>query len=163
MNIAEDIHRISEQERRLVWAHFDLDRAWQLGSRLRELALTQELALTIEVRLARETVFFCAMPGVTPANADWARRKRNTVELLHRSSYGIGRTLQQDGQTLSETMGLAPRDYASHGGSFPIRATHVGVVGTATVSGAPQRMDHNILVIAIADLCRVPIDEIALD
>jgi uncharacterized protein (UPF0303 family) len=162
LNIADDIQRISEQERRLVWVRFDLDRAWQLGSRLRELALTQELALTIEVRLAVETVFFCAMPGVTPANADWARRKRNTVELLHRSSYGVGRTLEQDGQTLLGTMGLAPRDYASHGGSFPIRAMHAGVVGTATVSGAPQRVDHNIVVRAIAELCGVPVDEIAL-
>ena len=162
MSITEDIQRVSEQERRLVCAHFDLDVAWQFGSHLREIALTQELPLTIEVRLAHETVFFCAMPGVTPANADWARRKRNTVELLHRSSYGIGRALEQEGQTLLGTMGLAPRDYASHGGSFPIRAMHVGFIGTATVSGAPQRVDHNIVVMALANLCGVPIDEIAL-
>ena len=93
MGIEEDIQRISEQERRLVCAEFDLDKAWQLGSRLREVARSRNLPLTIEIRLARETVFFSAMPGVTPANADWARRKRNTVELLHRSSYGVGRTL----------------------------------------------------------------------
>ncbi len=163
MTIAEDIQRLSEQERRLVWAHFDLGRAWQLGSRLREMALAQELALTIEIRLAAETVFFCAMPGVTPANADWARRKRNTVELLHRSSYGVGRTLEHESQTLLATMGLAPRDYASHGGSFPIRAAHAGVVGCVTVSGAPQRVDHNIVVMAIAEQCGVPINEIALN
>lgn len=163
MSIAEDIRRIAEQERRLVWAQFDLDRAWRLGSRLREIALTHEVALSIEVRFGHETAFFCAMPGVTPANADWARRKRNTVELLHRSSFGVGRTLEHDGQTLLGTMGLALRDYASHGGSFPIRAMHVGVVGTATVSGAPQRVDHNIVVLAMAEFCGIPINEIELN
>jgi uncharacterized protein (UPF0303 family) len=163
LNIAEDIQRIAEQERRLVCARFDLAGVWQLGARLHEIALTRELPLTIEIRLAHETVFFCAMPGVTPANADWARRKRNTVELLHKSSYGVGRTLEQEGQTLLETMGLEPRDYASHGGSFPIRAAQLGVIGTATVSGAPQRVDHNIVVMALAELCSVPINEIALN
>ncbi len=158
----EDIQRIAEQERRIVFVHFDLGLAWQLGSRLRELALSQSLALTIEVRLAHETAFFCAMPGVTPANADWARRKRNTVELLHKSSYGVGRALEQEGKTLLGTMGLDARDYASHGGSFAIRAASTGVIGTATVSGAPQRVDHNIVVMALAEFCGVPLDEIAL-
>ncbi len=162
MTTDEDIHRIAEQERCLVCAHFDLGSAWQLGSRLREIALAQSLALTIEIRLAQETVFFCAMPGVTPANADWARRKRNTVELLHKSSYGVGRALDQEGKTLSGTMGLDARDYASHGGSFPIRAMNIGVIGTATVSGAPQRVDHNIVVMALAELCGLPLDKIAL-
>jgi uncharacterized protein (UPF0303 family) len=162
VDIEDDIQRISEQERRLVCAQFDLERAWQLGSRLRDIALARDLPLTIEIRLARETVFFCAMPGVTPANADWARRKRNTVELLHRSSYGVGRALEHGGQTLLETMGLATRDYASHGGSFPVQVKHAGCIGAATVSGAPQRVDHDIVVIALAELCGVPIDEIAL-
>lgn len=162
MGIEEDIQRISEQERRLVCAEFDLDTAWQLGSRLREVARSREFPLTIEIRLARETVFFSAMPGVTPANADWARRKRNTVELLHRSSYGVGRALEHEGQTLTAKMGLEARDYASHGGSFPIQVKHVGCIGAATVSGAPQRVDHDIVVMALAELCSIPIDEIAL-
>jgi uncharacterized protein (UPF0303 family) len=162
LSIAEDIQRISGQERRLVCAEFDLERAWQLGSRLREIARARDLPLTIEIRLARETVFFSAMPGVTPANADWARRKRNTVELLHRSSYGVGRELERDEQTLTGKMGLEARDYASHGGSFPIRAKHLGCIGAATVSGAPQRVDHDLVVMALAELCGIPIDEIAL-
>lgn len=39
----------------------------------------------------KETVFFHSMRGTTPANADWVRRKRSTVELLHKSTYAIGR------------------------------------------------------------------------
>ena len=74
MDLAADIARINEQERRLRFTSFDLDTAWQLGARLRENARTRSVPLAIEVRLARETVFFCAMNGTAPANADWARR-----------------------------------------------------------------------------------------
>lgn len=163
MDIANDIERIAEQERRLRCPQMDLDRVWQLGSRLRAMAESQGMSLTIEIRLAAQTVFFCTMPGTTPANADWARRKRNTAELMHRSSYGVGRSLERDGRTLEDTMGLPTRDYASHGGSFPLVVEGAGPVGVVTVSGAPQRDDHNIVVAALAELCNVRLAEIALD
>jgi uncharacterized protein (UPF0303 family) len=162
MDLAADIQRIAEQEQRLQLPALDLDTVWQLGTRLREIAVSRQVPLTIEIRLGGETVFFSAMPGTTPANTDWARRKRNTVELLHRSSYGVGRSLERDGKTLADTMGLPARDYASHGGGFPLRVKHAGVVGTVTVSGAPQREDHVIVVMALAELCKVPLAEIAL-
>lgn len=162
VSIEEDIQCITEQEQRLVCAEFDLNTAWQLGTRLREIALARNQPLTIEIRLARETVFFCAMPGVAPSNADWARRKRNTVELMHRSSYGVGRDLERDAQTLQSLMGLDARDHASHGGSFPVKVKQLGCVGAVTVSGAPQRVDHDIVVMALAELCGLPLHEIAL-
>ena len=162
MDIKEDLRLIAEQERRLTLDEFELSSAWKLGTRLREIAIERGLGLTIEIRLAKETVFFCAMPGVTPVNADWARRKRNTVELLHQSSYGVGRQLDLDKKTLEITMGLATRDFAAHGGSFPIHVKQVGHIGSVTVSGAPQRVDHDIVVTALAELCKIPLDEIAL-
>ena len=162
MDIANDIQRIAEQERRLQCPQMDLDTVWQLGSRLRAIAESRGLSLAVEIRLAGQTVFYATMPGTTPANADWARRKRNTVELMHRSSYGVGRSLERDGRTLEDTMGLPTRDYASHGGSFPLRVERVGLVGVVTVSGAPQREDHNIVVMALAELCNVPLAEIEL-
>jgi uncharacterized protein (UPF0303 family) len=35
-------------------------------------------------------------------------------------------------------------------------------VGTVTVSGAPQRDDHNLVVEVLAKLCGVPLAEVAL-
>ena len=162
MDIHHDIARIAEQERRLVFARFDAATAWALGSALKEAAQAQGVAVTVEIRVAHETVFFYAMPGTTPANADWARRKRNTVDLLQRSSYGIGRELQRDDTTLEEKMGLPTRDYASHGGCFPITLVGAGCIGTVTVSGLPQRDDHHMVVAALAALCGVPLGELAL-
>jgi uncharacterized protein (UPF0303 family) len=163
MDIAADISRIAEQEKRLRLASFNADTAWHLGSSLREIAVRRGLALAIEIRLAHETVLFTAMDGTTPANADWARRKRNVVELLHRSSYGVGRSLEQEGKTLVDTMGLPARNYATHGGSFPLFVTGLGCIGAVTVSGAPQRVDHEVVVEALAGLCGVGLAEVALD
>jgi uncharacterized protein (UPF0303 family) len=163
MGNERDIERMAEQERRLTFARFDNATAWDLGTRLKALCEERQVALVIEVRLMRETVFHYAMPGTSPANADWVRRKRNTVELLQRSSYAVGRSLDRDGTSLEAKMGLPTRDYAAHGGSFPIRVDGVGCVGVVTVSGMPQREDHAMLVSTLAALCGVPLAEVAMD
>ena len=158
-----DLERLAEQERRLVLPRFDESTAWQLGGALQAACAARGAAVTIEIRLARETVFFHAMRGTTPANADWARRKRNTVELLQRSSYAIGRSLEAEGSSLEQKMGLATRDHASHGGAFPLRVQGVGCVGVVTISGLPQREDHAVVVACLAELCGIAPDELALD
>jgi uncharacterized protein (UPF0303 family) len=48
-------------------------------------------------------------------------------------------------------MGLDPAEYAAHGGAFPLRVPHIGVVGVVTVSGLPQAEDHALVVEAIED------------
>jgi len=102
------------------------------------------------------------MPGTSANNADWVRRKRNTTELQQRSSYLVGLSLVQSGETLQTQSGLPLRDYAQHGGSFPIRVTGVGVVGAITVSGLPQREDHNVVVQMIAEATGISMANITL-
>jgi uncharacterized protein (UPF0303 family) len=162
MDLNQDIARIAEQERRLVLPAFDNATAWTLGTALRALAEARGVAVTIEIQRVRETVFFCAMPGTGPANADWARRKRNSVNLLQRSSYAIGLELERDNSSLQERMGLPLRDHATAGGCFPISVAGSGCIGTVTVSGLPQREDHNMVVEALAAMCGVPLAEVAL-
>ncbi len=162
-DLAKDLARIAEQEQRLRLPRFDAEAAWALGCNLRLAAQARGAGLVIEIRIARETVFFCAMSGTAPTNADWARRKRNTVELLHRSSYGVGLSLQQEGSSLEAKMGLPLRDYASHGGSFPLFVEGTGCIGTVTVSGLPQREDHALVVDALARHCGVPPHSVSLE
>jgi uncharacterized protein (UPF0303 family) len=59
-------------------------------------------------------------------------------------------------------MGLPERDVASHGGSFPIVVDGVGCIGAVTVSGLPQRVDHELVVEALAALCEVDVDDVRL-
>ena len=162
MSIKKDLAKIAVQEERLQFQDFDADTAWKLGNRLKANAETRGVAVTIEIRVGKETIFFFAMQGAKPENADWARRKRNVVDLLWRSSYAVGLSLQEEETSLEAKLGLPLRDYTAHGGSFPIRVVGVGTIGTVTVSGLPQRDDHAMLVEELAGMLGVPLSEVAL-
>jgi uncharacterized protein (UPF0303 family) len=163
MTLATDLERLALQEQRLQFDAFDQATAWALGSKIKTLCEALGEALAIEIRIAKDTVFYYAMPGTGPTNADWARRKRNVVELLHTCSYAVGLKLEQEGSSLEAKQGLPLRDFTPHGGSFPIRVRGAGCIGVVTVSGIPQREDHGMVVKALAELCGVPLAEVALD
>ena len=55
-------------------------------------------------------------------------------------------------ETLTEQQGLPLADYATHGGSFPLTVVGAGLVGSVTVSGLPQRADHELVVEALCGL-----------
>lgn len=150
-----DIRCIARQEHILQFEAFDRASAWELGQRLKVTCEKGAVSTAIEIRLACETVFFYAMPGTAASNADWARRKRNVVEMMGKSSYGVGLSCEEEGQSLETLMGLPSRQYASHGGSFPIKVKRVGCVGVVTVSGLPQRDDHIIVVQVLAEMCGI--------
>jgi uncharacterized protein (UPF0303 family) len=149
MSPADDIARIALQERTLVFPAFNEETAWRLGSRLRTLALDRNLIVVIDVRRPAHPLFYAALPGTTPDNAEWVRRKSNVVFRFHRSSYAVGLDLEQKQSSL-EARGLPTADYASHGGSFPIRVANAGIVAAVTVSGLPQRADHELVVEALS-------------
>jgi uncharacterized protein (UPF0303 family) len=149
MSPADDIARIALQERTLVFPAFNEETAWRLGSRLRTLALDRNLIVVIDVRRPAHPLFYAALPGTTPDNAEWVRRKSNVVFRFHRSSYAVGLDLEQKQSSL-EARGLPTADYASHGGSFPIRVVNAGIVAAVTVSGLPQRADHELVVEALS-------------
>jgi uncharacterized protein (UPF0303 family) len=148
--LRDDLARLAEQRDALRFASFDEDDAWAVLDSIRSIASERGHAVAIEVRLSGHTVAFLAMVGTSPANADWARRKRNLVELVHRSSYEVGLDDALSGRSTLDLMGLSGRDHASHGGSVPIVVRDVGVVGSVTVSGLPQRADHELVVEALA-------------
>jgi uncharacterized protein (UPF0303 family) len=160
--VDHDIARIAVQEQTLLFNEFTETTAWELGTRIKSLCEARKVAVTIEVRRGKETLFFYAMQGTTPNNADWVRRKRNVVELIHKSSYAAGLINQRDNTSIEQRMGVPTRDYATHGGSFPIRVKGVGCVGVVTVSGVPQREDHGIVVEALAAQCGVALETVAL-
>ncbi|GAC1426962.1 MAG: heme-degrading domain-containing protein [Acidobacteriaceae bacterium] len=152
MTIAEDIASILLQESTLTFDSFTPETAWQLGCLLRQMAVARNLPLVIDVRRfgnPDQPLFFCALPGTTPDNPRWIARKTRVVARFHRSSYHVGRLLEQAGRSFGERYNLPEEDYAAHGGGFPITVTNVGIVGSVTVSGLPQRDDHNIVVEAL--------------
>ena len=157
MSAIDDLAIIDQQEKLLRFTAFDGLTAWQLGNLMRSRLLQANAAGTIEIDLAGQILFACTTPGATPGQADWIRRKRNTVRRFARSSYAVGRILERDGDTIESRHGLTLTDYAAHGGGFPIILAGTGPVGSAIVSGLPQRDDHNLVVSALAELLNITV------
>lgn len=149
MGLQEDMDCVAAQERALRLPNFNAQIAWELGTRLRAMAEERGLTLVVDVRRIGQPLFYSALHGTTPDNAEWVRRKSNVVARFHRSSYGMGLSLRAKGVTLLERYGLPVCDYAADGGAFPIAVENAGVVGSVTVSGLPQRADHELVVEAL--------------
>ena len=113
------------------------------------MAVERKLSLVIDIRRFGQQLFYSALDGTTPDNGEWVRRKTNVVARFHRSSYGVGLTQKSKGTNLHDRYGLPVADYASDGGSFPLRIEGAGIVGSVTVSGLPQRDDHNLVIEAL--------------
>ena len=152
MGLSEDLEKIATQERELRLPRLDAQLAWELGTRIRAMAAERGLVLVVDVRRFGQPLFYSALDGTTPDNVEWVRRKIDVVTRFHRSSYAVGLKLKTDGTTLLDRYGLAVADYAAAGGSFPLIVENAGIVGCATVSGLPQRDDHNLVVEALCAL-----------
>jgi uncharacterized protein (UPF0303 family) len=127
------------------------------------MAAERGLAVVIDVRRFGQPLFYAAMEGTSPDNVEWVRRKSNVVARFHHSSYVAGLKEQLKNQTLAETQGLPIADYATHGGSFPLRVAGAGILGSVTVSGLPQRADHELAVEALCALLGRNYAELKLD
>jgi uncharacterized protein (UPF0303 family) len=152
MAIAEDLVIIAKQEAELLFPNFDYDTAWSLGVSLRDIAISRKQSIVVDIRRfgqPHQPLFYTALAGTTPDNQRWVQRKVNVVARFHRSSYAIGLTLEQNNRAFGERYGLPDADYAPHGGSFPIHVAGTGIIGSVTISGLPQRDDHNLVVEAL--------------
>jgi len=151
MGVTEDLERVSLQESELQLVRMDEQMAWEIGTRLRTMAEERSLPIVVDVRRFGQPLFYTALKGTTPDNVSWVQRKSNVVARFHRSSYGVGLTLKSKNDSL-EARGLPINEYASHGGSFPLAVKGAGIVGSVTVSGLPQRADHELVVEALCSL-----------
>ena len=163
MDIAEDIRRIKLQEERLRFEGFDAHTAWELGLALKKAGEARKAPIVVDIQLWSMPLMTFALPGAAPDNFDWVRRKRNTVAHFHRSTYALGRMLTHDKKTLHDLGALPERDYAAHGGGFPIILKAAGCIGAIVVSGLPQREDHQMVVDALAKVLKMDVRDIALD
>jgi uncharacterized protein (UPF0303 family) len=119
MSIEQDIAQIARQEDELRFASFSEEDAWTLGSLMRKAAVERNLPFVIDIRIGNRPLFYTALPGSTPENPDWVRRKVNTVYRFHKSSYRVGREYQLQKKPFDATRGMDPMDYAPGGRRLP--------------------------------------------
>jgi uncharacterized protein (UPF0303 family) len=91
------------------------------------------------------------MDGTSPDNADWVRRKNNVVRRYGRSSWHVGTQYRSKGKTFEADSHADAADFAAHGGAFPLILRGTGVIGTITVSGLPQKEDHDLVTSVLRD------------
>jgi uncharacterized protein (UPF0303 family) len=162
MPLDQDIELIKKQEEALQFGGFTEADAWVLGQRMRKLAEDRKLPLVMDIRLGQRPLFYTALPGTSVDNYEWVRRKVRTVLRFEKSSYLVGREHEKKNIVFSAIRGINPMKYALAGGGFPIRVKGVGMVGTVTVSGIPQRQDHGFVVEALSGFLNVEHDSLAL-
>lgn len=144
-----DIALVKRQETELVLPVFDEAVAFEIGSSIRARALAEGLSLVVDIRSWDRQLFFSATPGTSADNAEWVRRKINSVRRFQRASYRL--VLERGEGLFSVQSGADPADYVIAGGGFPLRVPGAGIVGSLTISGLPGRKDHGVAVDALCD------------
>jgi uncharacterized protein (UPF0303 family) len=139
----ENLEELEAQEDELQFISFTNDTAWELGSAFVAAAREGGLAVTIDISRGEQRLFHCALPGTAPDNDEWIERKNRVVRRFGHSSYYMG---TKEGEGFAARHLLDEREFAAHGGAFPLIVRDVGVVGTITVSGLPQEEDHRLVV-----------------
>jgi uncharacterized protein (UPF0303 family) len=145
----EEIALVKRQELELVLAAFNEDVAYDIGSAIRARALAEGLALVCDIRSWDRQLFFTATAGTSSDNAEWVRRKVNSVRRFHRASYRL--VLERGEAPFPPQSGADPSEYVIAGGGFPVRVPGAGIIGTITISGLPGRKDHGVVVDALCD------------
>lgn len=143
------LKELLRQEEELQFTQFTNENALELGLALLREGRTRARPVTIDITRNGQQLFHFAMQGTSADNDQWIRRKNNVVNRFGHSSLYLGTYLQQAGQTIEEKYLISSHEFTAHGGAFPLIIKGVGVVGTITVSGLPQKEDHELVVTTI--------------
>ncbi len=145
------LEEVAAEEAELQLPGFAEDDAWALGSALVATARAAGAPVAVDITRHGHQLFHAALPGSSPDNDRWIERKARVADRFGHSSLYVRLLCERDGTTLEGTFGLDPREFAAHGGAFPLMVRGVGPVGTVTVSGLPQVEDHRMVVVALRE------------
>ena len=146
---APPLAELAAEEDELQLTRFTADDAWKLGSSLVAAGRERSLPIAVDITRNRHQLFHAALPGATPDNDSWIRRKTAVVDRFGHSSLYVRQSSIERGTTFEAEFGLDPAEYAAHGGAFPLLVRDVGPVGAVVVSGLPQVEDHRMVVAAL--------------
>ncbi len=143
------IERIENEVQTLQFDGFSQADALSLGLVLVELGTERNLPIAIDIRRSEHVLFHVSLPGATPDNEIWVERKSRTAGRYAEPSLLVGLRGRLGGGRLEDNAWFDQTRYAAHGGAFPIYVRGTGPVATATVSGLPQKADHDLVVEAL--------------
>jgi uncharacterized protein (UPF0303 family) len=144
----------------MLFEHFNAEDAHSLGESMRAEAVTNNLPIVIDIREGDTPLYAVMLPGATAENFDWARRKRNLALLTKQDTWSHGQR-RLEGHDILDELGLDVGDYASHGGCIPVFLFDSVLAATVTVSGLPQKEDHELVLKHLTELWHNQQKEIA--
>ncbi len=126
----------------LTLASLTQAQALEIGAIAQEIGLARKLPIAIEVRMKEWVVFHASLPGSTPDNDSWIRRKANVVNATGRSSMHEKVIAEEQGIDWFQATGLLEADHAIHGGGLALNVVGLGLTGILLISGLPEVDDH---------------------
>lgn len=145
----------------IVLPFFNSDVAWEIGTLAREKAQKLSKPIMIDITLANNQVVFHSPSklGTIYDNDEWVIRKKKTALRFGKSSFYMGRKLAAKEKAAGAPLGtektyfINSLEYATHGGSVPIRASNYdGLYGALTISGLAQEDDHLFAIDVLKDI-----------
>jgi len=140
------LKQLLQEEQELQFTKFNEGIAWQIGSQLVEQGTKENLPIAIDITRGTHQLFHASLAGTSEDNDEWVKRKVRLVYRFGHSSFYMGQSLKSKGKSIEEAYLLSEKEYAPHGGCFPVIVKGTGVVGTITISGLPQEEDHKFVV-----------------
>ncbi len=116
--------------------------ALEIGGIAQEFGLDRKLAIAVEVRMKDWTVFHASLPGSSPENDSWIRRKANVVNKTGHSTIYEKVLAEEQGIDWYQSTGLAEADHAVNGGGLALSVVGLGLTGVLLISGLTEVDDH---------------------
>jgi uncharacterized protein (UPF0303 family) len=126
----------------LTLASLTQAQALEIGQIAQEIGLDRKLPIAIEVRMKDWIVFHASLPGSTPENDSWIRRKANVVNKTGHSTIYEKVLAEEQGIDWYQSTGLAEADHAVNGGGLALNVVGLGLTGVLLISGLPEVDDH---------------------
>jgi len=122
---------------------FTNDDAVDLGLTAVEVISEWDLNLAVDIVLAGDLVFRAKLGNTGPDNDPWLRMKAATAMRFGEPSLLVRRRHEEAGTPFEDRDDVDHDAFKAHGGSIPLKVNGE-VVGTITVSGEPDAIDHEV-------------------
>jgi uncharacterized protein (UPF0303 family) len=129
--------------------HLDNDDAVSLGLVAVEVIREWDLELAVRIVLGDDIVFQAKLGGTGPGNDPWLAAKAATAVLFGEPSLLVKLRHLDAGAPFEQRDDIDHELYKAHGGAIPLRVDGQ-VVGTLTMSGQPDVIDHEAAAEAIS-------------
>jgi uncharacterized protein (UPF0303 family) len=136
-----------EAQESLEFPSLSNDEATDLGLAAIDVIREAGLNLCVKIVLGGDTVFLAKLGSTGVGNNQWLDRKAASAMHFGQSSLLLRKQLERDNQMLDE-LSDDHEALAAHGGAVPLRVAGE-IVGTITMSGEPDWVDHAAVIAAI--------------